>query len=514
MRIKIELNQLIESPEEIARLIESLAATGRYFVLHSRSTPQPRLIGKPVFASERSASSVSLIQAATWYLKQSAKTAVALIPFRFRRSACVERRARLLASSESWTREKLETYQIRRLNEILLWAAVRVPYYRRLGVRDLLPLGSFEDLKAWPIVDRSTVSSQRQAFLATGFSRCRVRHGTTTGSSGTPLAVTWEWPSSLWWEQAFVERAFDWAGLPFGFKRAVLRGNVTHGPRGTESRYFQAVPHQRSLILSTFQLNSANVEEYLDAIRAFGAQALQAYPSAAARLARLASDKGLAVPSLVAILTSSEMLTPTQRVSIESGLGAPVYDLYGHAERAVAAANCGVGDGYHIFEEYGYVEVLDDKGAAVPPQAEGEIVATGFHNRAMPFIRYRTGDRATRSFRRCECGRTLALLDGLAGRTADYLVDRSGNRISVRMGLGIDELDGIRELCFVQPGAGLADLFYVAPADTACEGKLLSAVRQRLGPGVTVSAKRVSNLPVGPLGKTVFVRRLMEDDTQ
>lgn len=480
---------------------------------HDTIASEPRLLSNPTLPAEWSTISVSLGQTATWYLKQGAKKTVALIPSRLRTSPYVKRCARLLASSEWWPREELEAYQIRRLNEILLWAADRVPYYKRLGFRDLLPLDSFDDLKAWPIVDRTVVSSQRQAFLATGFNWFRVRHGTTTGSSGRPLSVTWEWPFSLWWERAFIERAFGWAGLAPGFKRAVLRGNVTHGPGGAESRYFQTIPHRRSLILSTFQLDSANVEEYLDAIRAFGAQALQAYPSAAARLARLASDKGLSGPSLVAILTSSEMLTPAQRDTIESGLKAPVYDLYGHAERAIAAANCDVRNGYHIFEEYGYVELLDNKGAAVPPDTEGEIVVTGFHNRAMPFIRYRTGDRATRSLRRCECGRTLALLDRIAGRTTDHLVDRSGGKISLRLGLGADELDGIEELCFVQPEAGKADLFYVASANTARETMLLSAVRQRLGPNITVSVKRVPRLPVGPSGKTPFVRRLMEDRT-
>ncbi len=56
--------------------------------------------------------------------------------------------------------------------------------------------------------------------------------------------------------------------------------------------------------------------------------------------------------------------------------------------------------------------------------SEGELVFTSLTREAMPLLRYRTGDLASLSRAPCACGRTLARISRIKGRTDDMLVVR------------------------------------------------------------------------------------------
>lgn len=445
----------------------------------------------------------------SWHLRQGVKYAVAGLPS-FVREPWILQRGLLIQKAERRSPEYVRNEQLTRLNRILRWAAVHVPYYRARGMEATLPLRSLEDLKRWPVVDRSAIAADPELFCAEGIPAWRVRSGTTTGRSGRALSVRWEWPAALWWERAFHSRLFRWAGLPRGFRRVVLRGGLVDAPGGPESRWWQLVPHERALVLSVYQLSEATVTAYVRAMQRFRPHALQAYPSAAAKIARLASEAGAAIPPLTAVLTSSESLVPEDRLLIEDVMRAPVFDFYGHAERAVAAAQCERREGYHLFEDYGYTEILDQAGSPVGEGSSGEIVATGFHNRAMPFIRYRTGDQAALAEVPCPCGRPFRVLKTLEGRPPDYLIGADGLRISLRFGLGSKDLAGIWELRFFQSRPGVADLRYVGAPDPALVGRLHDALRRRTGEAVLYRIQRVDRLPAGPGGKALLV--IHEDD--
>ena len=57
----------------------------------------------------------------------------------------------------------------------------------------------------------------------------------------------------------------------------------------------------------------------------------------------------------------------------------------------------------------------------------GELVFTTLTKEALPFLRYRTGDLASLTREPCPCGRTLARMSRVLGRTDDMLVIRGVN---------------------------------------------------------------------------------------
>lgn len=445
----------------------------------------------------------------SWYIRQCMKYGLSMIPASLRMPAGLRQRISFLEHSQWWSRDRLHEYQLERINSILGWAEQHIPYYRSMSPGNL-PLRTISDLRQWPIVDRTIIGGSPELFQPKHWPRWRIRHGNTSGRSGNPLRIQWEWPSAVWWEKAHITRAFSWAGIEPHTPMAILRGNKVHGPRGPETRSTQYIPHLNRLILSLFQLNEDTVSHYVERMNTYSVQVLQAYPSAAIRFVRLIERCGCEPPKLKIVYTSSEQLESSVRREIEDRIGVQVYDLYGHAERAVAAAQCEGGKGYHVFDEYGYIEILDANDVQCAPNEVGEIVATGFLNRAMPFLRYRTGDFASRSLDVCRCGRFLTLLSSISGRTPEYLIDIQGNPIPVRMGLGHVALRDIVALRFYQSLPGHATLHVVPLRNSRMDDirtRLLKEITQRFGSRLQIEIKRVAGMDPGPDGRQQLVYR-------
>jgi phenylacetate-CoA ligase len=142
-------------------------------------------------------------------------------------------------------------------------------------------------------------------------------------------------------------------------------------------------------------------------------------------LAHTISDADAAFLSPHHIVTWSEKLTPKIRKTVEETFDCPVYDQYGAFECHSMAFECPEKK-MHINADVLIMEFIKD-GKPVSPGERGDIVVTNLWNRAMPFIRYEIGDIGVPSDEVCACGRGLPLMEGLEGRTDDFLVTLSGD---------------------------------------------------------------------------------------
>ena len=66
-------------------------------------------------------------------------------------------------------------------------------------------------------------------------------------------------------------------------------------------------------------------------------------------------------------------------------------------------------------------------GEQLPYGTAGELVFTTITKTGMPMLRYRTHDICTLTDEKCDCGRTLARMGRITGRTDDMLVIRGVN---------------------------------------------------------------------------------------
>ena len=182
-------------------------------------------------------------------------------------------------------------------------------------------------------------------------------------------------------------------------------------------------------------------------------------------------------------------------------LGARIFDHYGNAERNALVMQCEKG-GYHIILEYGIIELIDEHGKV------GEIIATGFNNYAMPFIRYKTGDIGVHSEQKCSCGRNYPLLKRIEGRLQELIVTGTGRPISMTaINMHSDVFDNVRQFQFYQEKKGEV-IFNVVRKETYTDEDteyIRKELYKKLGDNVDLVIRFVDHIPRTQCGKYRFL---------
>ena len=155
-------------------------------------------------------------------------------------------------------------------------------------------------------------------------------------------------------------------------------------------------------------------------------------PSYGLHLANLAEARGidLAKSSVKKILCTAEPLSAAKREKLERVWGAKVYDAFGMTEVSMMAAEGEIADGFHIWTDIAYIEVVDPE--THEPVAQGDpgalVVTSLFTNNVTPFLRWYSGDIVTYRGRSANTG-PLSVFPVIkhAHRTAGFFKIRGVN---------------------------------------------------------------------------------------
>jgi phenylacetate-CoA ligase len=307
---------------------------------------------------------------------------------------------------------ELEDLRWRRLLFLLEAAEKYVPYYRDLFEREGIATASLDspaDMARVPLLTREIIGAEKDRLVTTD----PVRKGYTVGSgaSGSGRPDFWCDRAAEPVRKAAALRGYRWTGFNIGGRQALLWGpdrGRWFGDRigGRVKNYLSNI-----LVFPAEEMTPEKMKRYWRRLRRFRPSLVLGYPSALETLSRFCSDEGLSLPAVKGVLVGGESLQEEQRVAIRKAFRAEVMGRYGRKEFSVAAQECPEHGGMHIFSDLFHIEVIGESGQAAGEGESGEIVITDLTNHYMPLIRYRTGDLAVVSSRRCECGRTLPLLE-------------------------------------------------------------------------------------------------------
>lgn len=400
---------------------------------------------------------------------------------------------RSLAAMDHAPADRIRRYQERRLRLLVRLVAARSPFYRRWFAESGVDPGSIrtlEDLPRLPLLDRRAVMDAPADFAVQPLRL--MWPSSSSGTSGRPVTV-YRTAGSSAFEQAALQRQWGWFDLPRDARRVVLRGSSIAVDRGVLTH---EIPGDHQLLVSSFHLTPQALPEILDAIRAFRPHAVEGWTSSLTLLAARLRDAGERLP-VQAVITSSETISTLQRELMGSVFEAPIVDHYGQTERVAMAGTCEAG-GYHVFPDYGIVELL--------PAEDGraEIVGTPLHNWGFPLLRYRTGDLVDPApAAPCPCGRAFPRLGAVAGRSEDAFVAADGRLIPLPSTV-IDDLAGIDEAQIAQLAPGRFEVRIVPgrgfDAD-ANRAQVLRNIDRLIGPGQDVTIRRMDRIPRSRSGK-------------
>jgi len=246
--------------------------------------------------------------------------------------------------------------------------------------------------------------------------------------------------------------------------------------------------------------SSGNTPRQAQLLEDLGAEILCCTPSYALAIAdHVESPARL---RLRAGIFGAEPWTERIRGAVEDALRLTALDIYGLSEIVGpgVSSECVEGlAGAHVNEDHFLVEVIDPQtGLPLPDGDVGELVFTTLTKEALPLLRYRTGDLASVTREPCVCGRTLARMSRVVGRTDDMLVIRGVNVFPSeieRVLLGIPGVEPHYQLVVERPDR-LDEL------TVQVEGALDAApVKERLERALGLSA-RVEVVPPGSIARS------------
>ena len=249
-------------------------------------------------------------------------------------------------------------------------------------------------------------------------------------------------------------------------------------------------------LFSSYHISEENIPYYIEKINKIKPEFIDSYPSSIFNIARFALQKGLHIHSPKAFITSSETLLDHQREIISNVFNAPIFDQYGSAEQVLFISQCEYGT-YHIHPEFGFVEIIKNNN-----NEAGEVIATGFTNKAMPLIRYRIGDTVIMGEEVCECKRNFPIIKKIIGRVDDMIITPEGNYVG-RLDPVFKGLSTIKNAQIVQEKLEHV-VVNIVPAEDYHndDGQVVvKELKKRLGEKMHITINVVSDIPLTKAGK-------------
>jgi len=416
----------------------------------------------------------------------------------------------ILWETENLPKGQMEELVNQRFLNTVQNAVAHVPFYQKLyrehGV-DITIIKDIRDIGLLPTICKQDLQDFKNEFLADNWDKDRLMYITTSGSTGNPVGF-YQPKSMLMTEWAYTMHIWNRIGCTVNSSRLVLRGKKLH-PNGSELDIFYD-PLRRELSCNVFNMTELNLERYCVAIEKHKPEFIHGYMSAVLMLSKYISSRpGGLRHQFKGVLATSETILPEQKEYVEKVLHTRVFSFYGHSERLVIAGECEKSTDYHVEPLYGYCELLNAQGQ---PVNDGEIVATGFLNPAMPLIRYRTGDMAQWSQdTECACGRAHMRLSGVHGRwNQDMLVNSEGAYVSLTaLNIHSDEFDRIIRYKLIQDKPGIVCMQIMPHRDfTDRDGaRIKGLLEENTGHKIRFDIALVEELPLKKNGKYQIVEQ-------
>jgi len=319
-----------------------------------------------------------------------------------------------LEPRSTFTRDDVRRFQLKKLRQILAYATRRSPFYRRqLSGRSTAALSAFADFAEVPFTTAEDLVRDPLEFLCVSQSEvARVVTLRSSGSTGQPKRVFFD-PEDLERTVDFFHQGMSSLVYP-GDRVLILMPGGLPGSIGELLVEGLARMHVEGIVHGPVQ----DPEQAIDEIISLRPQCLVGIPVQVLALVKHPQSERVPPGTIRSVLLSTDYVPNAIVNDIQRSWGSRVYQHYGMTEMGYGGGvECDAHDGYHLREADLFVEIVDPAtGRALPDGVSGEVVVTTLTRRAMPLIRYRTGDQARLLPDYCPCGSMLGRLGKVQGR--------------------------------------------------------------------------------------------------
>lgn len=394
------------------------------------------------------------------------------------------------------TRER----QASALAALLTHVGATVPYYRELvpggthGSGSTTGVDPLRVLASLPVVDKRDYHARFDDFCSSAYDIDALPTVHTSASTGIPLRAPRD-PGKRTRHVADLIAMGRLAGYDFGDPLLFL--SVSRGLTGRNlQQRLQGIRYLNAQVLDDALVESVVAGVASPPRRGF----LIGFPSALDHIGRslLAAGRPLAPGQVAGVITISEGLTAWLATHGQDAFGAPVFARYSNEECGIIAQQTADSSRRYVVNRASYiVEVLALESDEPAPAGEmGRVVVTDLYSRAMPFIRYDTGDLGR------ACADHPGDLAEIVGRRGDVIYGGRGQAIAPTTLLyTMWAFDDVWQFQLIQTGRTTYRFLAVAQPDPARDAALAAALRDLIGGDVDLTIEYVDEIAAMPSGK-------------
>lgn len=391
---------------------------------------------------------------------------------------------------EGYNREG-ETSKEKKLSGLLHHATATTPFYQAFK--------GFESLKDFPIITKTDIRDNFNAFTSNAFTKTEHIPAVTSGSTGTPFKVL----------QHGDKKKRNTADTMYFARKAGyhLGDRLLYMKIWSANNKKAALPGlmQNIVPVDVITFNDAEVEALIGQMESDKSTfSFLGYSSALELICKWldATGHGKVNTKLSSAISMSETLNDYTKSTIEKYFGVPVYSRYSNLENGILAQQVpGSGHKYLINTASYVIEIFKmEKDEPVAEGESGRIVVTDLYNHTMPMIRYDTGDIGRMSLEKDAAFNQY--LDVVEGRKLDLLYATDGTLVSSYIVYkNMWQYTEISQYQLVQYGPGDYLFKINMNGEFLKEEQLINEFKRYLGSNANFTIEYVDEIPLLSSGK-------------
>lgn len=408
-----------------------------------------------------------------------------------------------LIESEQWSKEQIISYKEEHIYKIIEYAFKHCPYYYKKYTTYGVSPSSFtciNDLYKFPLLTKEDIRKNWKGILSDEYIIKQLIPYHTSGSTGKALDFYWT-RHNLQFYWATVWRGRKRFNIHKGDPHLNFTGKLVVPLKQRTPPYWRYNSFLNQYMLNMQHITPQKIKDIVNFINEKNFLFYVGYPSIINTFVQLIAEQQLKIQQAPQyIFSSAERVYTYQQKAIEQVLPqSKIIEHYGFSENAASASKC-IQNVYHEDFELGHLELFNPQ--MTTNGQTGIMLATGFQNYAMPFIRYEIGDTATFSSSECTCGLKSQVITDIEGRNEDYILTPEGGRI-MRMDYIFKDTSSIAECQVIQkePYSIVLKIVRRTNYKQETEKELRKNIKELISPTLKVSFEYVSEIPRTKSGK-------------
>ncbi len=395
--------------------------------------------------------------------------------------------------NENFNSEDVTVLRNKMLNEILTFATQTTKFYDKYK--------NYSSLEDFPVVNKKIIRDNFKDFESSEYKDKKRYKVATSGSTGTPFVSYFD-KNKKARNSADTIYFANKTGFKVGHKLLYIR---FWGEQYSKSKL--ASWKQNIIPYNVTELRDEDIKKLIGRLESDSSTiGIVSYASAMESICKYLDkiDSNPIKSNIKSIILISESLNDYTMKSIIKYFGVKPVSRYSNSENGILAQQSQNFDNDFIINWASYnFEILKiDANEPVKFGETGRIVVTDLFNRAVPKIRYDTGDLGSMS--KTDFG---IVLNKLEGRIMDVIYDTSGEIISSHIVHQICVFEGINEYQLIQTDKKKY-IFKIIASDGFVEDQLIESYKKLLGNDSQITVEYVKEIPLLKSGKRKKVLNL------